>query len=713
MKTARKIVVTLMLLPLICVAQQNLDSVNVQDSIAYIWDQYSHAIDCLNSKSYEECIIYSEAIVNSTILDEASQHQVLFNLGISYVNIGKSDKALPFLEKACAMKDYTIPSESFVLSFCYSSVGRFKEAISVRNNFLNYTKNENDKETQLLYAQALGENALDYIELNDYQKAIDYQKQCWEAHSRMNENDLALNDLYYLTLYRAMSGCYDEVQLINELNELYLESESVKDKIGIARSISLLVDDRVVSQLDSSLQKHFYYILGLAKYGKEDFLSAQSYFEKVNELFINENLYDSDHLNAILFLCDSYMATGNYVVLQKYLTKAIVRYVNQFESKPQYALDLYTRLAHVYEAVGDTLWSDRVHVEKIQYYLIKDYVNSHPNDSIGEQILKDFNNFRFVEDQYNNLQDIRDEHYVARAEFEADNLVKIGANDEAEWCYQYCIRLSSRYSKGFSESSMFAYMNLLRLYAEQNIERFNVLFPKAIEYAERDPSKYYNEFYISQIFGNIFFEKGDNQQAYTLYKRCVSYLDSGNHIENEIEHKISVYRLLMAICDDLGYYQEALNYHPFLESQLTKEDGEKYYNYKFNLFAALMGIEDYNTSLPVIEELVQFKLSLNDTLNQKYIEYCLLKGANLIQLNKDIEAKSIFNGLYDCLQSHSNDIVDLQGWVYSSLASGLMELGDYQKALTMLEKSAEVELNEYGQVSNSILNNISECRKHL
>ncbi len=510
-----------------------------------------------------------------------------------------------------------------------------------------------------------------------------------------------------------LSGCYDEVQLINELNELYLERESVKDKIGIARSISLLVDDRVVSQLDSSLQKHFYYILGLAKYGKEDFLSAQSYFEKVNELFINENLYDSDHLNAILFLCDSYMATGNYVVLQKYLTKAIVRYVNQFESKPQYALDLYTRLAHVYEAVGDTLWSDRVHVEKIQYYLIKDYVNSHPNDSIGEQILKDFNNFRFVEDQYNNLQDIRDEHYVARAEFEADNLVKIGANDEAEWCYQYCIRLSSRYSKGFSESSMFAYMNLLRLYAEQNIERFNVLFSKAIEYAERDPSKYYNEFYISQIFGNIFFEKGDNQQAYTLYKRCVSYLDSGNHIENEIEHKISVYRLLMAICDDLGYYQEALNYHPFLESQLTKEDGEKYYNYKFNLFAALMGIEDYNTSLPVIEELVQFKLSLNDTLNQKYIEYCLLKGANLIQLNKDIEAKSIFNGLYDCLQSHSNDIVDLQGWVYSSLASGLMELGDYQKALTMLEKSAEVELNEYGQVSNSILNNISECRKHL
>lgn len=479
-----------------------------------------------------------------------------------------------------------------------------------------------------------------------------------------------------------------------------------------ADSLASLIDDNDIEQLNS-LQKNYYYIKGLAKYGVADDEKAIYYFEKARELFLKEGLYDYNFLNMTLFLCDSYVNKGDFNTPASYLRKAIIRYVDQFEANPSYAVELYSQLADVYFAKGDTLWSDRVHVEKIEYYLIKDYVNSHPNDSMGEQILKDFNNFRFIEDQYNNLQDIRDEHYVARAEFEADNLVKIGANDEAEWCYQYCIRLSSRYSKGFSESTMFAYMNLLRLYAEQNIERFNVLFPKAIEYAERDPSKYYNEFYVSQIFGNIFFEKGDNQQAYTLYKRCVSYLDSGNHIENEIEHKISVYRLLMAICDDLGYYQEAMNYHPFLENQLSKDDGERYDNYKNNLAIALMGIKDYTKALTVFEELIQKKASLNDTLNQKYIEYCLLKGANLILLNKDIEAISIFNSLYDCLQSHSNDIAGLQSWVYSSLASGLMELGDYQKALTMLERSSEIELKESGRVSESTINDINECKKHI
>lgn len=64
-------------------------------------------------------------------------------------------------------------------------------------------------------------------------------------------------------------------------------------------------------------------------------------------------------------------------------------------------------------------------------------------------------------------------------------------------------------------------------------------------------------------------------------------------------------------------------------------------------------------------------------------------------------------------QSHSNDIAGLQSWVYSSLASGLMELGDYQKALTMLEISSEIELKESGRVSESTINDINECKKHI
>ena len=484
-------------------------------------------------------------------------------------------------------------------------------------------------------------------------------------------------------------------------------------RLSEADSLASLIDDNDIEQLDS-LQKNYYYIKGMAKYGVVDDDKAIYYFEKARELYLKEGLYDNNFLNMTLFLCDCYLNRGDYNTPQSYLRKAIIRYVGQFETYPSYAVKLYTLLADVYEAKGDTIWSDRVHGEKIQLYLIKDYIQNNPNDTIGNHVLDDYKSNRYLIDQYYNLQGVYNEDYVAWAEYNGKNMEKIGVPKEAEWCYKYCIRLSGRHGIDFSDFVMHSYMDILELYVkDNNIDNFNTLFPQVLSYAKGDHTNYYNEFSISKIFGNLFSEQGNKQQAYNCFKRCLAYLDSGNHVEDEIEHKISICMSLMAICDDLGYYQEALNYHPFLESQLTKEDGEKYYNYKFNLFAALMGIEEYQKSLSVIEELESKKKQENDTLNQKYIEYCLLKGANLILLNKDIEAISIFNGLYDCLQSHSNDIVDLQGWVYSSLASGLMELGDYQKALTMLEKSAEVELNEYGQVSNSILNNISECRKHL
>ena len=370
-----------------------------------------------------------------------------------------------------------------------------------------------------------------------------------------------------------------------------------------ADSLASLIDDNDIEQLDS-LQKNYYYIKGLAKYGVADVEKAIYYFEKARELFLKEGLYDYNFLNMTLFLCDSYVNKGDFNTPASYLRKAIIRYVDQFEANPSYAVELYSQLADVYFAKGDTLWSDRVHVEKIEYYLIKDYMKMHPNDTLGNQILNSYNSYRTMVDQYSNLHNIHDEVFIGSAGLEAENLARIDANKEAEWCYLYSIRLSSKYIEGFSDLTMFAYMNLLRLYAEQNIESFNVLFPKAIEYAERDPSKYYNEFYVSQIFGNIFFEQGDTQQAYLLYKRCVSYLDSGNHVEDEIKHKTSIYKSLMAICNDLGYYQEALNYYPFLENQLSKDDGERYDNYKYNVAIALMRIILYTKELTYFEELI-------------------------------------------------------------------------------------------------------------
>ena len=82
-------IIIMIILPLFCVAQQN------NTSSAYVWKQYSQANDFMSIGNYQECIMCCENIVESPLLDDASLYKVLDNLGISYINTGHPDKALP------------------------------------------------------------------------------------------------------------------------------------------------------------------------------------------------------------------------------------------------------------------------------------------------------------------------------------------------------------------------------------------------------------------------------------------------------------------------------------------------------------------------------------------------------------------------------------------------------------------------------------------
>lgn len=697
------------MLPLFCVAQQK--SFEGQDSTDYVMKQLSLSNDYLSSRAYEECIQCCNTIIDSHFLDEASQYKVLYNLGVSFINISQPDKALTYLEKACSMTDFTTPYDSYFLSHCYSCVGRYNDAIITRNEFIEYAKNSNDKDTQLLYAQALDLNATDYASLKDYKNAIFYQNECREIHIRMNEEELSRNDLYYLTLYKAMSGFYDNGQLINVLYNSFVNSNDLREQISFARCLSLLFDDNYISRQDSL--NEFYYIEGLANYGKKDYTSAINYLEKARELYMHGNLCDSIFLNSTLLLFDSYMALGNLDVPEKYLRTAILRFIKQLEEKPNYAHELYSCLARVYEAKGETLWADRIHREKIQYYLIKDYLSKNPNDTNGVRALEKYKLFRYVDDQYNNLQGIYDESYIAGAESDGENMELIGALDEAKWCYNYCFRLSEKYISPFSESVMIAYWKLLNLYAiENDTEAFNALFPEAVKYAEDGSFEKYNEFSLAKIFGNTFIKQGNKEQAFNLYKKGITYLNSGKHIDDGQDIKTGLYMSFMAVCCDLGYYQEALECCDFLESNIPKDESKRYCDYKFNCFSALFGIGDYEKSLLVIEELEQM-LKSQDSSSLFYYEVCLLKGDNFFLLGREAEAMLTYKYLHEHLSLHPDAIYGSERYIYNDLAFRFMSLGDYRQALDVLEKNAEKDINETGKISVTVQNYIDECKKHL
>ena len=249
MKKIKQIFVFLILLPLFCAAQQN------NTSSAHVWKQYSQANDFMSNGNYKECIMCCEDIVESPLLDDASLYKVLDNLGISYINTGHPDKALPYMERACAMTKYTNPYDSYFLSHCYSVVGRQAEAISSRKTFLDYIQRDTVKKSQLLYAQALGLTAADYIKLEDYNNAIEQQKKAYELHSMLKETSSAINDLYYLALYYEMSGNYSQsIELREQYNSYFKDSEMPEMQIAYARSLSRISSSyRDLNEFDKAL----------------------------------------------------------------------------------------------------------------------------------------------------------------------------------------------------------------------------------------------------------------------------------------------------------------------------------------------------------------------------------------------------------------------------------------------------------------------------
>ena len=364
MKKIKQIFVFLILLPLFCAAQQN------NTSSAHVWKQYSQANDFMSNGNYKECIMCCEDIVESPLLDDASLYKVLDNLGISYINTGHPDKALPYMERACAMTKYTNPYDSYFLSHCYSVVGRQAEAISSRKTFLDYIQRDTVKKSQLLYAQALGLTAADYIKLEDYNNAIEQQKKAYELHSMLKETSSAINDLYYLALYYEMSGNYSQsIELREQYNSYFKDSKIPEMQIAYARSLSHMASSYGdLNEFDKALdcgiksyniykeygaiESNYYYLLhnlaGIYIHKGQETKSLNYYIESEavsGKMFGKES---KEHIKDILILARQYSDNRIFYKTDSLVSEAL-NIINQIE-KPDSAflIEFFDDLASIF-----------------------------------------------------------------------------------------------------------------------------------------------------------------------------------------------------------------------------------------------------------------------------------------------------------------------------------------------------------------------------
>jgi len=364
MKTIKQIFVFLILLPLSCAAQQN------NASSAYVWKQYSQANDFMSIGNYQECIMCCENIVESPLLDDASLYKVLDNLGISYINTGHPDKALPYMERAFAMTKYTTPYDAYFLSHCYSLGGRHEDAISTRKIFIEYIQNDTNGDSQIYYAQALSLTASDFISLKDYTNAIAYQTMCYETYLKLGKTDLAMKELNYVALYYEMSGNYSQsIELREQYNSYFKDSEMPEMQIAYARSLSRISSSyRDLNEFDKALdcglksynifkdysiiETNYYYLLhnlaGLYIHkGQES--KAFNYYnesESVSKKIFGEE--SKEHIKDILILARQYSDNRIFYKTDSLVSEAL-NIINQIE-KPDSAflIEFFDDLASIF-----------------------------------------------------------------------------------------------------------------------------------------------------------------------------------------------------------------------------------------------------------------------------------------------------------------------------------------------------------------------------
>ena len=301
------------------------------------------------------------------------------------------------------MTKYTNPYDSYFLSHCYSVVGRQAEAISSRKTFLDYIQRDTVKKSQLLYAQALGLTAADYIKLEDYNNAIEQQKKAYELHSMLKETSSAINDLYYLALYYEMSGNYSQsIELREQYNSYFKDSKIPEMQIAYARSLSHMASSYGdLNEFDKALdcgiksyniykeygaiESNYYYLLhnlaGIYIHKGQETKSLNYYIESEavsGKMFGKES---KEHIKDILILARQYSDNRIFYKTDSLVSEAL-NIINQIE-KPDSAflIEFFDDLASIFGneqrysfdygnylcKISYQLWQNQQYQEAIKY----------------------------------------------------------------------------------------------------------------------------------------------------------------------------------------------------------------------------------------------------------------------------------------------------------------------------------------------------------
>ena len=482
--------------------------------------------------------------------------------------------------------------------------------------------------------------------------------------------------------------------ILNRIEKLLLHHE-IEAADSLLRNEPLSFGDTHSSyQADCIVGSLFYY---QEKYEESIFVMSVA-ISKMDSL----RLWDCEHyLKTAYYIADSYIHLNKLEKCEEVINYTLVKCVNSY-SNCIYAKKLYQLLLVLYDKTG---CSPAV-VEQVHNEIQKIAINIYASDALnkdGEQIKEEFMFFY----DYIISPTISKEDSLYMNQGKAAYLYSIGEYEEALRLYEYVKMKLPKYDEqlcGINESLLVMYssMALTGKIGKLLLEMYDYSLRKKLDY----------DFYSLNVWvGHNLNRNGHFKDAQYYYQQCDSFLNANKTIPDWIEKKKNVLSKMVSNCRSLGAYENVIRYSKEYENLSNLTMFDEYFFINYNQAYAYSAIKNYDEAIDILRKLKTYIESNNSINSMDYIMTNVILGVCYIREDKNNESIDCTSTAINIYKKMNLSDKSLMGTLYNNIGKAYLQNKEYKKALTLLNLSAEIQIEQTGMVYPNTQSYIDECKR--
>lgn len=473
--------------------------------------------------------------------------------------------------------------------------------------------------------------------------------------------------------------------------------EKLLSRKDIENADSLIKCSHIVFGDDNSSFKEDY-IAGLLFYYKEQYGEAISVLSSSLTKMDHQQLWDCEnYLKTAFYLADSYIHLDKIKDSETVINYALVKSVNSYNTC-LYAKKIFQLLLTIYERLGySSSVIEQVHneIQKIAINIYASNISNKDGEDVREKFLF-FTSPAFAQEDTLSL-------FQGKAAY----LYIIGEYEEAIRLYEKVksgLPIFDPQLKGINESLLVMYSSTAQM------EHIEELLPEMLEFSRKYELDY-DQFSLNNWVGHNLFQNGHYSLARIYFERCDSFLETHKTTQDWVEKKKNMLSKMVLNCRLLGEYNEVIRYCKEYSKFIDSKYYEEYFFVNYHQGLALRALEKYEDAIKALEALMTYVQKNQGSINENIIMVNLLLGICYDRTNRSndfFKCASTSIDVYKKMQLNDNSLL---GTLYNNLGKAYLQRGEYNKALSFLNLSAGIQIEQTGIVSQNTKRYIDECKR--